>query len=813
MPLFGGNDDDGKPDPQPAYLTASAYGGRYSISPHRNIEVQSHQTAEWHKRAWYLYDHLAEVGFGARLTANTAALAEICPAKVQGCKVVPLTTAIDRQRIEAENIGVEPSGVPLDPTDTEVFALANECWQEIFGKSSQSYVLRLLVENLFVAGEVWLVETDPDPRAKYGVAATSDFIIVPSCDITYEGTEENPTVGYLDHRRRFVAFGDKTAIRFIYSHPKYPNQPTSSVQHIIEEGETLLLLRQLIDATASSAIHNGFMLIPDELSLAKDREKFQADIIKSVTEPAQDPNHPGAVAPGFLFGSAEYLAAIEHLEIERNFDEQLAPLMQRMESRVIRGLDLPQETLEGMGGTNHWCRPADTAKALTRDGWKTGFEVSPGEEILTYNTGTGKSEWQPVLDVYEEDVVDEPMLSYDRRGYRAIETPHHRCWVEGKRGPGRWVLSKDLGPDDMVLRRADHSDLPELPTVLDEVVELMGWYWTEGNKNTIAQSHTANPEKTERIEKVLWKLCGPETEGSLQGIQGLAWSKYIQQNDSSFGGPVTVFRMSKDLTELLSKRVPLEFIDQLTLEQLELFIEVSNLGDGRLRSGEKDTINVWQKNPSDLDALEYAAILAGRTVTRFAEGDGENLTISESKLARRARPGKAEEVLHTGTIWCPVTKNQTWFVQEGGTVSITGNSSWAINANYVRNHIQPILSIILDTFTRRVLHPKLESAGIEGWEDYCYWADVAQLATQPNKAKNAEAAHRNGVLSHAAYLREIGFSPTEDLANPVRTALGATGFGAPSGTDTNERRNGTNPDRVDEGESAQPSNGEDDNEA
>lgn len=460
------------PPASPESLTSLVSSAAYSITPHNSPDAPDHKTKAWHFRAWFLYNHLAEVAQAARLTANTASLAEIQPGKKSGSHASPLN----------------PEDESIDPADKKAALIANDCLNHVFGLTSTSVVLRLVVENLFVTGEVWLAQ--PFEPGKGDKILRDEFEVISADDIYKDGPDDRPKIGYTDHLGHRHDFKeDQTVIRFYHAHPRNTSQATSSVKTILDEGESLLLLRQLLDATASSSINNGILGIAEELILESKRDEFQANMVEALTDPLCNPDSAAAVAPHLLIGKGEFLESIKHISLSRDFDEQLPVLMQRLEARIIRGLDLPNETLEGQGSTNHW-------------------------------------------------------------------------------------------------------------------------------------------------------------------------------------------------------------------------------------------------------------------------------------------------------------------------------SSWSINANWVRNHIKPVVDIILETMTRRVLWPKLEEAGIKDHTKYCFVADLTSLAGQPNMAKNAQDAYNSGVLSHEAYLREMGFAP-EDMADPIRAPLGSTGLGG-SGEKSTARKGGVNPDRPDEAGNNQPTQGEDD---
>ena len=476
-----------KSEPPVDGLVASA---DYSIAPTRRLDITSPSTKAWQKCAWEVYDEVSEVSMAARLTANATSMAVICPAKVDAWDVTLLNfseqelASGQRACVRGPDQQTEFEDISLD--DLRAHQIGSDILQNLFGKASQSYTVRLLVENLFVAGEAWLVQSID--RATNTLL--NDSFEVFTCEsIQDQGTHDNPRLGYVNEEGQFKEFlPDQTVLRFLYAHPRNPTQPHSSVRTVLEEAKLIAFLRQLIQSTAHSGVHNGLLTIPNELSLDKDRDKFHNDIIKALSEPIGDPMSAANIAPSAIFGDSEYLDDVRHVQLTRSFDTTLPELIERVERRIFRGLDLPIEIINGIGSTNHW-------------------------------------------------------------------------------------------------------------------------------------------------------------------------------------------------------------------------------------------------------------------------------------------------------------------------------SSWAINSTYVRNHIQPVLNIILETLNRRVYAPKLEAAGLDPAK-YCFSADLAAIAAEPNEAKNAQDAYSAGALKAERYLQALGFNPATDLADPIRTPVGGTPIGeGVGGAVSTDRSGGTNPSRPNENGSNQPVNG------
>jgi len=84
---------------------------------------------------------------------------------------------------------------------------------------------------------------------------------------------------------------------------------------------------------------------------------------------------------------------------------------------------------------------------------------------LTLNHETGASEWQPVDAVHHYNVVDERMLSIERRSHSSLTTANHR-WPVISHGWGkrRWKTSETLSTDTDIICAAPHQTFDPEPS-------------------------------------------------------------------------------------------------------------------------------------------------------------------------------------------------------------------------------------------------------------------------------------------------------------------------------------------------------------
>lgn len=373
---------------------------------------------------------------------------------------------------------------------------------------------------------------------------------------------------------------------------------------------------------------------------------------------------------------------------------------------------------------------------------------------------------------------------------------------------------------DYIPRAAPTADLPTEQKYSDALVELVAWYFTEGAhgvrpgrrtpKVVIHQSIKVNPENCARIRRALTELFGPESAsldkggryataesvarraeakrlraeyprmsaneiGRRLGVSGVMAGKYLETDakvrDSvprwrsvlRRGGAMVHFVLNATAAEAILEHAPgrvvsLDFVRALTRSQLELFIDAAIRGDGHYFGA---TAYFSQKDPQMCDALELAAILSGRSVTRgrlvgigrSATGPRvktlEGLTIGghTTMYAPRGRSFSVEK--YTGTIWCPTTENRTWLARRNGTVYYTGNSAWQMSDDAIRTQIVPVLSRIADALTTGYLQGALEVMGLDP-RGYMYAFDTSPLTVKPNRSADGLAYYQAGIISEAA---------------------------------------------------------------
>ncbi|MFH9236034.1 hypothetical protein [Streptomyces globisporus] len=351
----------------------------------------------------------------------------------------------------------------------------------------------------------------------------------------------------------------------------------------------------------------------------------------------------------------------------------------------------------------HYCVDMET-EALSRDGWVTHDQLKIGDEVLTLNTETWKSEWQAVTGIYRSSGIHN-LIRMESSTFSSLTTADHRWPVQRYYGRKKvWILdtrtTETLSNNHRIQRAVPCANLPAQSSHSDALVELAAWFWTEGSYDwgrkdgkrltggraigiRISQSPVVNPENVESIRKCLYALfgeSGPFSEGAHWKEHQNSWTKVITFRMDRVGA-----WLLERIVDRPDKVVSPTFLTSLTERQLRIFLDISMKADGYLS---QTNVPVMGQNSLDrLRSFEIACALLGQpTTTRVASrktGMWATSLIGKATCNPKANAtrtdGKAfrsvyEPVQVDTTIWCPTTPNGTWLARRRGTVYYTGNS-------------------------------------------------------------------------------------------------------------------------------------------
>jgi hypothetical protein len=407
---------------------------------------------------------------------------------------------------------------------------------------------------------------------------------------------------------------------------------------------------------------------------------------------------------------------------------------------VCNGLTvIPSGSTHTEGDLGDWCADTET-EVLTRRGWLHWDEVQAGDEAFTINPTTGLGEWDLVVDVFRKHRIRK-MIRMEGVSHSSLTTPDHR-WITQDAGSGkfRFRTTENLNTNDRIPICAPRGDAPCERKYSDDIVELVAWWWTEGSRRKggggeIGQSERVNANLVQRIRELLTRLYGEpgfigghanahpsmvslakelHDEGltyreiaRVVGVSGYrvikawdekGWTPWALWNERTENHPsghsrmdtplqMVKFRISetvvRELVDLAPDRLPtMDFLCALTIDQLNLFIDISVAADGNTKSGGYRFFN--QTGEHRMKVFEAACALAGvgtsvhpRTgfPNKYTATLVQNSVIAPIVASAHGRAFTISEEDYDGVIWCPsLSRNHTWLARRRGSVYFTGNT-------------------------------------------------------------------------------------------------------------------------------------------
>jgi len=311
--------------------------------------------SQWQQEAWEYYDAIGEIKYAFSLVGSV----------------------ISRVRLYAAVIE-NPADAPVSVTDSDTIdpSLA-EAAQRALARLDSAYgglagLLRDAALNILVAGECYLIQT-PE-RIGSSLPETWDIRSVDELKIDGRGQ-------YIISTRRDLSAANVVPVpknsfvgRIWRSHPRYSDEPDSSLKGLLDLCSELLLLNRTFRATARSRLNAGALYLPDGLSVSagpendyqfedeiditnptpeEEEDEFEEQLIDAMTTPISDESSASAVVPLIIRGPAELGDAIKQFKFERSFDPALAERSDRVLDRILQGLDVPKDIVTGLANVRY----------------------------------------------------------------------------------------------------------------------------------------------------------------------------------------------------------------------------------------------------------------------------------------------------------------------------------------------------------------------------------------------------------------------------------------------------------------------------
>ena len=328
----------------------------------------------------------------------------------------------------------------------------------------------------------------------------------------------------------------------------------------------------------------------------------------------------------------------------------------------------------------------DKTEILTKQGWKTVYDLQDTDEVYTLNTQTQKGEWNSLLAInkYEGNFN---VYEFNHPNFKAVCTPEHR-WVihKNKSGsPMTFCTTEQLTHcgnnwEYAPIVRCVECNTPEAPYE-DWWLKLVGWFLTDGsigqyNAIHIYQNSKVHGHNCQIIESIL-------KEGNV---------KYSTRNRDGYITWTIAYEVGANIKKLFPQRcLTPQFIVSLSARQCKLILDQMVMADGTTGKGTDYDTSVICGTLQKANMLQMICQMAGisTTVTEVDKigtqhtSNKLNNVITTKNVYYSVRLLKRNKIhiykKHINTnmcnfVWCPTTPNGTWLARRGRNTYFTGNS-------------------------------------------------------------------------------------------------------------------------------------------
>jgi hypothetical protein len=322
------------------------------------------------------------------------------------------------------------------------------------------------------------------------------------------------------------------------------------------------------------------------------------------------------------------------------------------------------------------CVPEDTSKALTRNGWKSVYELNVGDEIMTYNIEKDELEFKPVLNLHRYKDVKTNVVRSGNNGFIFEATDNHK-----------WVVKLP----EIKGKRLEKYNRVNGKALIETADLLVNKY----NKHLVvsAQYNGGQNIKLDKIFKY-----------------GTNWVKYIlditnEQRQAWLFSSI-VYDGNQKKVERLTENIK-------KIDELDWLYTSTN---------EKQSFGFKQKDIEHRDAFLLSAFLNSGLVTwkKIKDKDIYSCHYTSNKRFKNTSNFKLVKE-NISDVWCPETENGTWVMMQetdgNGIITITGNSGALVKCRKVgaKNWGNKTDENVDVSEVKKTDYSKEKEKGLRGW--------------------------------------------------------------------------------------------------
>lgn len=320
---------------------------------------RSSTTAAWQTEAWEYYDAIGEIKHAYSLVASVISRIHLYAAIIDNPAEPPVSVSATQA---------------IDPLVAQAATRAIQRLDSAYG--GQAGLLRDASLNLNVAGECYLVQIPARPGQ--GLPETWDIRSVDELQIDNKGNytivPRRDLLGANASTPGVISLPPKAFVGRIWkAHPRFSEEPDSSMKGILDLCAELLLLNRSFRAIERSRLNAGAMYIPDGLASAASpdpdlydddpssteptpeeaEDEFENQLLEAMTTPIEDESSASAVVPLIIRGPAELGASIKQFKFERSYDGTMIKRADTVMDRILQGIDIPKDSITGLANVKY----------------------------------------------------------------------------------------------------------------------------------------------------------------------------------------------------------------------------------------------------------------------------------------------------------------------------------------------------------------------------------------------------------------------------------------------------------------------------
>jgi hypothetical protein len=329
-------------------------GFRVLTAAARRVDVGDRQEARqmralrqgWASDAWTYRDAIGELRYAVNFLSNCSARMRLFAA------AYPVGGETDKPEPLAKVAGIPE----------EVVSIAEQGLIDLgHGKLALSHIMKDLSSNMSVAGECWLLglQDEETGEAHWSIRSVDEIII----------KDDHYTLREIPADQQgiipWVQLDPKTTVlsRIWCPHPRFRLLADSPMRAMLDDCESVTILRRGIRATGRSRLSTGgILLIPNEVSMKSPiddngdpmADPFMSGLTEAMMLPIADEGVASAVVPIVLRGPADAMKEVRRIDMASTHSAEDAKVREELIGIIATTFDLPKEVITGVADLNHW---------------------------------------------------------------------------------------------------------------------------------------------------------------------------------------------------------------------------------------------------------------------------------------------------------------------------------------------------------------------------------------------------------------------------------------------------------------------------